>query len=311
MVLMIPTYNPALKQWILPALIFIFNQSEENSPYQNSVFMYYETKKKVHSLLHPEIVGETHWDKIINIFIIVLIILNVTAVILETVASIEKKMGEFFYYFDRVSVFIFTIEYILRVWSSNHDPKYKHSIYGRLRYMMSPAALIDLMAILPFYVHVIVGLDLRTLRVLRLLRFFRLFRLTAYTRATRMVVNVFKSRYYDLLLAFVYASLFIILSAIVVYLAEHNAQPDKFTSIPETIWWAVETISTVGYGEMVPVTVAGKFFSIIIILGGIGILAFPSGIIAAGFIEEINKVKKPHSLKCPHCGEEFIPNDFH
>jgi voltage-gated potassium channel len=271
--------------------------------------MYKATKAKVHSLLHPEIVGESHWDKIINIFIIVLIILNVTAVILETVASIEESFREFFYYFDRISVFIFTIEYILRVWSSNHDPKYRHSIFGRLRYMVSPAALIDLIAILPFYVHIIVGLDLRTLRVLRLLRFFRLFRLTSYTRATRMVVDVFKSRYYDLMLAFIYASFFIVLSAIIVYFAEHNAQPDKFTSIPETIWWAVETISTIGYGDLVPVTVLGKFFTIIIMLGGIAILAFPSGIITAGFIEELNKAKKPHYIKCPHCGKEFAPNE--
>ena len=272
---------------------------------------YYATKKKVHSLLHPEIVGETHWDRIINIFIVALIILNVTAVILETVVSIESRMREFFYYFDRVSVFIFTIEYILRVWSCNHEPRYKHRIYGRLRYMLSPAALIDLLAILPFYVHIFVGLDLRTLRVLRLVRFFRLFRLTAYTRATRMVVNVFKSRYYDLMLALIYASLFIVLSAIIIYFAEHNAQPDKFTSIPETIWWSVETISTLGYGDLVPVTIAGKFFTIMIMFGGIAILAFPSGIITAGFIEEINKIKRRHSIKCPHCGHEFIADEHH
>lgn len=273
--------------------------------------MYKATKKKVHSLLHPEIVGASRWDKIINIFIIVLIILNVTAVILETVASIENKFRTFFHYFDRVSVFIFTIEYILRVWSSNHDPKYRHSVFGRLRYMVSPAALVDLIAILPFYVHIIVGLDLRTLRLLRLLRIFRLFRLTAYTRATRMVVNVFRSRYHDLMLAFIYASLFIVLSAIIVYFAEHPAQPHKFSSIPETIWWAVVTICTIGYGDLVPITVAGKFFSIIIMLGGIAILAFPSGIITAGFIEELNKAKRPRHIKCPHCGRQFIPGEQH
>ncbi|HVZ96079.1 MAG TPA: ion transporter, partial [Chitinophagaceae bacterium] len=164
--------------------------------------MYHATKKKVHSLLHPEIVGDSHWDRIINIFIIVLIILNVTAVMLETVDSIYRPHKKFFHDFDLISVIIFTIEYILRVWSSNHDPRYKHSVYGRLRYMVSAAALIDLMAILPFYVFLFLpvsemslGSDFRLLRILRLLRFFRLFRLTAYTKSTKLVINVFKSRF--------------------------------------------------------------------------------------------------------------------
>jgi voltage-gated potassium channel len=273
--------------------------------------MYHKTKQKVHSLLHPEIVGESHWDRIINIFIIVLIILNVTAVILETVPSIEqnKPLSKFFRDFDLVSVVIFTIEYILRVWSSNHDPRYKHSIYGRLRYMVSPAALIDLIAILPFYIIAVLPLlasttvayDFRLIRILRLLRFFRLFRLTAYTRATKMVVNVFKSRMHDLVLAFVIALFFIFTSSFMVYFAEHEAQPQKFTSIPETIWWAVETITTIGYGDLYPITALGKFFTIIIMLSGIALLAFPSGIITAGFMEELNKSKKPRT--CPHCGK--------
>ncbi len=130
--------------------------------------MYRVTKKKVHGLLHPEIVGDKHWDKIINVFIIVLIILNVLAVILETVPSFHDEPWEqdFFHYFDLISVIIFTVEYLLRVWSSNHEEKYRGTIKGRLKYIFSPAALIDLLAILPFYVHVIIGLDLRVLRML-------------------------------------------------------------------------------------------------------------------------------------------------
>src|SRR5688572_30141602 len=111
--------------------------------------MYHKVKKEVHDILHPEIVGDKNWDKVLNIFIITLIILNVAAVMLETVPSIHNKFSDFFYYFDIVSVIIFTIEYVLRVWSSNHDPRYKHPIKGRLRYVFSGAALIDLLAILP------------------------------------------------------------------------------------------------------------------------------------------------------------------
>ena len=275
--------------------------------------MYHATKKKVHSLLHPEIVGDTKWDKIINIFIIVLIILNVTAVMLETVSTIDAPLKKFFNDFDLFSVAIFSIEYILRVWSSNHDPKYKHSVYGRLRYMVSPAALIDLLAILPFYVHIYLhafaGVDLRVLRLLRLLRFFRLFRLTAYTKSTKLVLNVFKSRYHELMLAFVLTSFLVVIASCLVYFAEHNAQPEKFTSIPETIWWAIVTLTTVGYGDMVPITVVGKIFTALSLLAGVALLALPAGIITTGFIEELRKSRKPRV--CPHCGKPLDQHDEH
>ena len=265
--------------------------------------MYKVTKKTVHGLLHPEIVGDKHWDKIINIFIVTLIILNVIAVMLETVASIHEKFHEFFHYFDLVSVVIFTVEYILRVWSSNHDPRYKHSFYGRLKYMLSPAALIDLIAILPFYIiHIISGLDLRAIRILRLLRFFRLFRLTAYTKAAHLVLNVFKSRKDELSLAFILTSFLIVIASCLVYFSEHLVQPDKFSSIPATIWWAVVTLTTVGYGDIVPITIMGKIFTVIILLAGVALLALPAGIITAGFLEESRKIRKPRHENCPHCG---------
>jgi voltage-gated potassium channel len=281
--------------------------------------MYHATKKKVHSLLHPEIVGDSHWDRIINIFIIVLIILNVTAVMLETVPSIEKNkaLSQFFHDFDLISVIIFTIEYILRVWSSNHDPRYKHSVYGRLRYMVSPAAIIDLIAILPFYIIAAlplyasssVGYDFRLIRILRLLRFFRLFRLTAYTKATKMVLNVFKSRFNELMLAFILASFLIVIASCLVYFAEHDAQPDKFSSIPATIYWAVITLTTVGYGEIYPITMLGKIFTVIILLAGVALLALPAGIITTGFIEELRKSRKSHV--CPHCGKPLDEHEEH
>jgi voltage-gated potassium channel len=280
--------------------------------------VYHKTKQKVHGLLHPEIVGDKRWDKIINIFIVVLIILNVVAVMLETMPSIEKNQGamRFFHYFDIVSVAIFTIEYVLRVWSSNHEEKYKHSLWGRVKYMMSPAALIDLIAILPSYLHAVIGLDLRVLRMLRLLRFFRLFRLTAYTKPAHMISNVFKKRKNELALSFILAVFLIIIASCIMYYAEHqafdiNGKPSNFTSIPATIWWAVVSLTTTGYGDMIPITDIGKVMASIIMLTGIAFFALPAGIITAGFIDEfrLNRVKKTH--KCPHCGEhiELEEND--
>jgi len=273
--------------------------------------MYNKTKARVHSLLHPEIVGDTHWDRIINIFIVTLIFLNVMAVMLETVDDLHTKYKVFFEWFDRISVYIFTVEYVLRVWSATHEPKYKGSIKGRIKYMLSPAALIDLLAFLPFYIHLIIGpgtLDLRTLRILRLLRFFRLFRLTAYTQSAQMILNVFKSRFKDLLLSFVLAVFLIIIASCLLYFAEHGEQPKSFSSIPATIWWAVVTLTTTGYGDMYPITTAGKMLAGAVMLIGVTFIALPPAIITAGFLDELKFYRKYKGHKCPHCGK---PLDDH
>jgi voltage-gated potassium channel len=264
--------------------------------------MYHSTKRRVHILLHPEI-GNTKWDKTINSFIIVLIILNVTAVILETVPSIHDPYTHFFRIFDMVSVFIFTIEYLLRLWSCTHDSRYKHSLHGRLKYIVSTDALIDLLAILPFYLHVFIGLDLRVLRILRLLRFLRLFRLTAYMKSARLVRNVFKSRANELRLSLVLIIFMIIIASCLLYFAEHIKQPTVFSSIPATMWWAVITVTSVGYGDMIPITVLGKLMTAFIALGGLAIFALPAGIITSGFLEEMRKEKKQKINFCPHCGK--------
>ena len=276
--------------------------------------MYQHTKHKVHILLHPEL-GESKADKFINIFIITLIILNVIAVMLETVASIEIKYKPYFDWFDRISVYIFTTEYLLRVWSCTHDPRYKGSIKGRIKYMLSPGALIDLLAFLPFYIHLITGpgsLDLRTLRILRLLRFFRLFRLTAYTRSAQMIFNVFKSRKNELILSLVLVLFLIVIASCILYFAEHLHPDNKgFTSIPATLWWAVVTLTTTGYGDMYPVTTIGRILAGIIMLTGVAFFALPAGIITAGFLEELKVIRKTKGQNCPHCGKSLDPYHHH
>ena len=266
--------------------------------------MYNKFKHKTHILLHPEL-GESRADKIINFSIITLIILNVIAIMLETVKSIHDQYETFFLYFDRFSVSVFTIEYVLRVWSCNHDPRYKHSFKGRLRYILSWGAIIDLLAFLPYYLHAILGFDLRVLWILRLLRFFRLFRLTAYTKSAQMIFNVFKSRYKDLVLSFVLAIFLIIIASCVIYFAEHlhPVNKDRFNSIPATLWWAIVTLTTTGYGDMYPMTTIGKILSGVIMLSGVAFFALPAGIITAGFLEETRNSKKQKNFKCPHCGQ--------
>lgn len=275
--------------------------------------MYKSTKHRVHRLLHPEVLGNEKWDKFINIFIIVLIVLNVIAVMLETVPSYHDEWIEqrFFHYFDLFSVIIFTVEYLLRLWSSNHDPKYRHPIWGRLKYMLTPSALIDLLAFLPFYLVSIVSIDLRIIRLLRLLRFLRLFQLTAYLSATQMILNVFRKRSNELVLSLILMLFLIIIASSMLYFAEHlhPISGDSFTSIPASVWWAIVTLTTTGYGDMVPMTSIGKIASSVIMLTGVAIFALPAGIITAGFLDEfrMNSKHKPH---CPHCGKLIHPEQL-
>lgn len=259
------------------------------------------TKGKVHTILHPEL-GFTKWDKIVNGFIIILICLNVIAVILETVPSLYPYHRAL-KIFDTFSVVIFTIEYLLRVWSCSYDPKYAHKIGGRIKYIFSAYALIDLIAILPFYIHEIFILDLRVLIMLRLLRFLRLFRLTAYMKSARIVRSVFVSRANELKLSLVLIIFLIVIAGCTVYFVEHPAQPKVFSSIPAALWWAVITVTSVGYGDMVPITAAGKIITSLISLIGLAIFALPAGIITAGFLDEMKKAKDPEADLCPHCGK--------
>jgi voltage-gated potassium channel len=272
--------------------------------------MYQKTKHKVHILLHPEL-GESKADKLINIFIITLIVLNVIAVMMETVHPLYDDHKKLFDTFDLVSVIIFTVEYVLRVWSCTHDKRYKGSIKGRLKYIFTFGALIDLVAFLPYYLQAIIGFDLRVLRIMRLLRFFRLFRLTAYTRSAKLIFNVFRTRVNDLLLSLILIIFLIIIASCALYFAEHlypSESESKFSSIPATLWWAVVTLTTTGYGDMYPLTTWGKIIAGIIMLSGVAFFALPAGIIVAGFLDELKFIRKYKGHNCPHCGKPLDYN---
>jgi voltage-gated potassium channel len=272
--------------------------------------MYHRVKKQVHVLLHPT-EGNTRWDKIINGFLITLILLNLVAVVLETEHFIYEKYKPFFHYFDLVSVIIFSIEYVLRVWSCTHEQKYHHWFWGRLKYMFSWEGLIDLAAILPYYLYSIEVFDLRVLRLLRLLRLLRIFRLTSYMKSTKMIANVFRTRFQELLISLVLTTGLIIISACIIYFAEHIAQPEVFSSIPKTLYWSVVTLTTVGYGDMYPITAVGRLLTGIILLIGVALFALPAGIITSGFLEEIRSHRKPRSSQCPHCGKPLEQHEEH
>ncbi|HSK12288.1 MAG TPA: ion transporter [Phnomibacter sp.] len=262
------------------------------------------TKARIFQTLFPS-QGDSS-GTIVNKWIIGLIILNTIAVILSSDDQFYSSLKWFFDLFEIVSVAIFSMEYILRLWCITENPKYAHPLFGRLKYFISFSALVDLLAILPFYVPFLTHLDLRFLRILRLIRILRIFKLGRYIAASDMIRNVVKDKMEELVLSFAMTTFLIIASSCVMYFIEHSAQPDQFTSIPRTMWWCVTTLTTVGYGDMIPITPAGRLLTGFISILGVGLFALPAGIMASGFSQEFEKRKINHlPNKCETCGRPF------
>lgn len=255
-------------------------------------------KKYCFDLLDPEDI-ESSAEKVVNWFILVLICLNTLAVMIEpnmTNPSIIKVLQ----IFELFSVVFFSVEYILRVWVSDYYYPSKSPIIARVKYVFSPMALIDLIAILPFYLPFLIAVDLRVLRSLRLFRLFRLFKANRYVKSLNRVISVLRKKSSELVSSIAVVLILMIISATIMFYFEHDAQPDAFTSMFDALWWSIATLTTVGYGDIYPVTAIGKLFAGIIALLGIGIVAIPTGIIASGFTEAVTQEE---AVVCPHCGK--------
>ncbi len=259
-------------------------------------------RNHLYAVLEPAREGHV-LSKAVDLFIIALILMNVVVMVLETVPSVNLYYARLFHLFDLVSLAIFSVEYILRVLTAVENPRYAEPIRGRLRYMRTPMAVIDLMAILPFFLPMI-GLDLRFMRAARLFRIFRMLKLARYSSAMRVLGEVFRRRREELMVTVGIVALVLLFSSSLIYFAEHQHQPNGFGSIPEAMWWGVATLTTVGYGDVTPITPMGKFLAAVIQLTGIGMFALPTGIIGAGFVEEMQRHRKTN-WQCPHCGGEI------
>ena len=239
-------------------------------------------------------------SKIFDYFISILIGLNVLAIILETEKSIFGEYENYFRYFETVSVIIFTIEYFLRIWSCTSVEEYQYPFIGRIRYFFSPMALIDLIAIAPFYLTFIIA-DARILRILRFLRVLKVTKHFHHSNTFHIITNTIFKKKSELISSLVLMFSLLLICATGVFFAENGAQPDKFSSIPSAMWWAVATLTTVGYGDIFPVTSLGKILGSVSAIFGIGLFALPAGLLASGFSDEMQKEKK----FCPHCGEKL------
>ena len=222
----------------------------------------------------------------IDLFIIGMIILSILEIILESEKSLQLKYGSLFNNFEIFSVIVFSFEYILRLWSCVESKQYRHPIKGRLKFMFTGIALVDLLAILPFYLPFI-GIDLRFLRVLRLFRIFRILKMARYSNALNLIKNVLKEKKEELLVTVGFMMVVLLIISTLMYYVERDVQPENFSSIPKALWWGVITLTTVGYGDVYPISGLGKFLSGLITLIGIGLIALPSGILASGYTEQI------------------------
>jgi voltage-gated potassium channel len=269
-----------------------------------SQWSYLSARRRVHEILAHSKANDTV-SKVVDTFIVGLILLNVVGMIVESVERVYSLVPTWFRAFELFSVAVFTAEYALRLWSCVEDPQYAGPVLGRVRFALSPLAIVDALAVLPFYLPFL-SVDLRVLRMFRLFRIMRIMRiakLARYSDSLQMLLRVVQSRREQLISAVFILVILLVVAASLMYYAEHDAQPNVFSSIPAAMWWAAATLTTVGYGDAFPITPIGKIMAAIIAMLGIGMFALPTAILGAAFLEDLDRQKK--ALRCPHCGKEI------
>lgn len=252
------------------------------------------------TLEHPEEGGLA--GRLIHGLILWVIILTLVAVVAESVPSLRERYGSVFDGFELFSVLVFTVEYVFRLWSCTSDPAYAQPVRGRIRYACSFMAVIDLLSFAPYYLAFL-PFDLRMLRSLRLVRLLRVAKLGRYSQASVVLIRVLQAKKEEMLLTMSFLFVLSIICATLMYYAEGGVQPDKFPHIPAAMWWSVVTITTVGYGDVFPVTLVGRVIGAFTAIIGILMIALPTGVFGAAFVEELNK--RHAARKCPHCGKDL------
>ena len=261
-------------------------------------------KRRIHEILEVWEGGD--WlSQGVDWLLLLLIVTNVAALVISTEQSIYETAPGFFFWFEAVSFCIFAVEYLLRVWACTADPCYAHPVTGRLRYMLHPLMLTDAVAVFSYFIILMVsftGLDLGAFRALRLVS--RMARMARYSPGLRALGSAIAARRNELLGVVSVVGALLLLAASLMYFVERSAQPQEFSSIPATMWWGVITVTTVGYGDVSPVTPLGRLLAGMIALLGIGIFALPAGILGSSFMEQVNQRRNPPPVRiCPHCGE--------
>jgi len=245
-------------------------------------------------------------SRVFDYFILFLNVSNVLAVVLQSFENLSISYSVGFRIFETVSVLIFSIEILFRLITSDFKYPKKKMVYSILRYSISFMAVIDLLAIIPFYLPLLLPIDLRFLRILRLTRILRILKVNRYSKSLDLIGQVLNRKKYELFVTMFITSILLLLASSIMYYLENGAQPESFPNIIASFWWAIATLTTVGYGDVYPITILGKIISGIIALLGIGLVALPTGIISSGFLELIEDKKDNEGINyCPKCGERL------
>jgi voltage-gated potassium channel len=249
------------------------------------------------------------FSTIFDCIIISLILLNIIIVIFDTFKNIPRNILQIFSFIEIASIIIFTLEYVARLWTAIYIYPDRKPIVAQIKYVFTFKAIIDIFSILPFYLPFLFPVkNLLFLRSMRLLRILRLFKLNRYTDALSKVRNVLKNKSYQLFCSFSIVIILMLLSSVLMYYIEADDQPDVFKNAFSGLWWAIATVTTVGYGDIYPITGLGKILGAFIAILGIGLIAVPTGIITTGFVEQISNKKEKNDDKknyCPYCGKKL------
>ncbi len=273
----------------------------------------YNTRKRLFEIIEKGD-KDDHVSRYFDIFIMTLIILSVTSIIVESFESAVVSYGKYLNLFEYFSIAIFTVEYGLRLITCDFVFPSKSKLSSLIKYIISPMAIIDLLAILPMYLPMLLAVDLRFLRILRLTRLLRVFKLNRYSKSLGLLSRVLKKEKEQLIVTIFITSLLLLTASSIMYYLEHDVQPEAFPNIISSLWWAIATLTTVGYGDIYPVTALGRMLSGLIAILGIGLVAMPTGIISAGFLAEMDRNENDPTeeeeivvkIKCPECGSHII-----
>lgn len=273
-------------------------------------------KQRVNKILEPRD-RETRASAFFNVFITLVILISIAVMVLSSVQSLDAKYSMPFDVVFFFTTIVFSIEYPLRLWSCTAESRYADPLSGRLRWALTPFALIDLLVVFPFYLSIFTGINLTGLVVLRV---FRVFKLIRYSDSITLIIRVVKAQKDMLITAYLVLFIALIVASTLMFQIENPGQPEKFSSIPATMWWGIVTLTTVGYGDMVPMTTGGKILGGCITLLGIGLFALPAGIMASGFTQELQRklqsAKREQSdhhgdvYLCPHCKSEIRESEL-
>ena len=242
-------------------------------------------KQRIYEIIEIDSKNNGKANSVFSWFLMILIWLNVAAVIVGSINEMRERFYYFFNYFELFSIAVFSLEYLLRVWVA--PCKYRKPPY--FRYIFSFMGIIDLLAIVPFFLPIFINADLRVLRIFRIFRLLRILKLARYNNAFEFIGRVLQKQKEKLVITIFFMLMMILIASSVMYFAENAVQPEKFPNIPATMWWAIATLTTVGYGDVYPVTILGRIFDAVIAILGIGLIAMPSGIISMGMVEEARK----------------------